>query len=679
MLFTYKHSFSIASIIFVLALLSSCSSSKVQQQIEAESKQVIEVPALALSPIFSDHMVLQRNDHAAIFGTGKPHSPVQVAGSWGETARSFTDDTGEWLTKINTPAAGGPHTITISHDGAATTIADVMIGEVWLGSGQSNMEMPVKGWPPNDLIDNSAEEIANGSYPGIRMITVKRNMAAQPMNEYTGQWQVASPATVGDFSATAYFFAKRLHQELGIPVGIIHSSWGGTVAEAWTSAAKLKTLGDFDNALATLSNPTSEAVTKAWFANKASKPIPSTPVEWDMLALNDEAAAAGPSQHTNVVTLPGRFDFIGKSDIDGAFWLHKEITIDDVSSDYTLLIEAVDDIETTYVNGEKVGGVQGHNVPRSFSVPKSLLKRGTNTIAIRAIDTGGPGSVSGPMELVSSSSDKRISLEGDWQSTAVAEIYQGQFYIYDVNTPIGGNRPNVIKQNPNNPSVLFNAMINPLIPYSIKGALWYQGESNVGRDMQYRRLFPAMISDWRERWGDEFPFYFVQIAPYQYHGGHVKNDQSQKLREAQRRSLALDKTGMVVTMDIGNFTNIHPGNKADVGKRLASLALANDYGKDIVASGPIFKDQHIEGNTIVIDFDFVGSGLKAAAEGLSGFEVADDNGKFVEAKAKIVGNQVVVSADRIDEPKQVRYAWRDHGIATLFNAEGLPASSFRSY
>ena len=679
MLVRYNHSISITAIILSLALLNSCSSTKLQQQVESEITQVIEAPALALSPIFSDHMVLQRNDHAAIFGTGKPHSIVEVSGSWGDSARSFTDDTGEWVSKINTPSAGGPYTITINHDGTSTTITDVMIGEVWLGSGQSNMEMPVKGWPPKDLIDNSVEEIANGRYPGIRMITVKRNMAAQPITDYTGQWEVASPATVGDFSASAYFFAKRLHQELDIPVGIIHSSWGGTVAEAWTSGAKLKTLGDFDNALATLSNPTNEAVTKKWFADKASTPIPSNSDEWDNLILNDANAAGGADQYASTIALPGRFDFIGTSDIDGAFWLHKEINIEDVTSDYTLLLEAVDDIETTYVNGKKIGGVQGHNVPRSFTVPRSLLKKGTNTIAIRAIDTGGPGSVSGPMELVSSSTDKRISLEGDWQSTAVAEIYEGKFYLYDLNSPISDNRPNVIKQNPNNPSVLFNAMINPIIPYTIKGAIWYQGESNVGRDMQYRRLFPAMITDWRDRWGDEFPFYFVQIAPYQYNGGHVKNDQSQKLREAQRRSLALENTGMVVTMDIGNFTNIHPGNKADVGKRLAGLALANDYGKNIVASGPIYKSRQIEGNTIVIDFDHVGSGLQAGIDGLSGFEIAGDNGKFVEATATITGNQVVVSSDKIDEPKQVRYAWRDHGIATLFNKEGLPASSFRSY
>ncbi len=679
MLVIYKHSISIVCIALCIGLLSSCSSSKLQQQVETAPIEANNIPDLVLSPIFSDHMVLQRDDYAALFGKGKPHSPVEVSGSWGKSARSFTDDTGEWVAKLKTTSAGGPHMVTISHEGSSTTLTDVMVGEVWLGSGQSNMEMPVKGWPPNDLIDNSAEEITNGTYPGIRMITVKRNMSAQPMIDYTGQWQVASPATVGDFSATAYFFAKRLHQELGIPVGIIHSSWGGTVAEAWTSAAKLKTLGDFDNALATLSNPTSEAVTKAWFADKATSPIPSNRDEWDNLTLNDVDAAKGASQYASSVALPGRFDFIDKSDIDGAFWLHKEIKIDDVSADYTLLIEAVDDIESTYVNGKKVGGVQGHNVPRSFTVPKSLLKKGTNTIAIRAIDTGGPGSVSAPMELVSSSSDTRISLEGDWQSSTVAEIYQGQFYLYDMNAPIGRNRPNVIKQNPNNPSVLFNAMINPLIPYTIKGAIWYQGESNVGRDMQYRRLFPAMITDWRERWGDDFPFYFVQIAPYQYHGGDVKNDQSQKLREAQRRSLALDKTGMVVTMDIGNFTNIHPGNKADVGKRLAGLALANDYGKDIVASGPTYKSKQVEGKTIVIDFDHVGSGLQAAADGLSGFEIAGDNGKFVEAIAKIVGNQIVVSADRIDDPKEVRYAWRDHGVATLFNMEGLPASSFRSF
>lgn len=668
-----------ASLALLLAfVMNSCSSSKAQADSDTQPIQEIVNP-LKLSPIFSDHMVLQRNDHVAIFGEAKPHSVVQLTGSWGNSSRSFTDDTGEWLAKINTPSAGGPHTLTVQHEGHTIIINDVMIGEVWLGSGQSNMEMPVKGWPPNDLIDDSAEEIANGSYPDIRMITIPRNMSSKPLTEYNGQWLAASPSTVGDFSATAYFFAKRLHQELGIPIGIIHSSWGGTVAEAWTSSHKLKTLGDFDNAIAALSKPSSQAETKAWFADKDSAPVPTNPDEWDGLILNDKQAAAGPAQYTSPVTLPGRFDFIGKEDIDGAFWLWKEFIVDDLSSDYQLSLGAVDDIEITYINGQKIGGIQGYNVPRSYMVPKSILKKGKNIVAIRAIDTGGPGAINAPMEIVSSASGKSISIEGQWQSSPAAEIYEGRFYIYDMGKATDVNRPTIIKQNPNTPSVLFNAMINPLIPYTIKGAIWYQGESNVGRDIQYRKLFPAMITDWRERWGDNFPFYFVQIAPYQYNGGHVKNDQSQKLREAQRRSLALDKTGMVVTMDIGNFTNIHPANKADVGKRLAGLALANDYEKNIVASGPIYKGKQIDGSRIIIEFDHTGSGLQAAESGLSGFEVAGDNGKFVDASATIEGKHVVVSAEGIDAPKQVRYAWRDHGVASLFNAEGLPASSFRSY
>ena len=455
-----------------------------------------EKKALKLNELFTNHMVLQQNEKVTIWGLYTPGEEVTVSGNWGKEATTTTDDNGNWTLPLPTPEAGGPYTVNIVTNDSTVTINDVMIGEVWLASGQSNMEMPVKGWPPNDTINNSEKEVANANYPGIRMFTVIKTFSLEPLDTLVGQWEVASPETAGEFSATAYFFARRLHQELNIPIGIIHSSWGGTVAEAWTSKSQLKKLGDFN----------------------------------------------------------------------------KDIEIFEDSSLLT--------------------------------------------------------------------------------------------------------RPNILKLHQNLPTVLYNGMIHPIIPFTIKGAIWYQGEANVGRAEQYKKLFPAMIEDWRAKWDNEFPFYFVQIAPYQYHHSpDVSLDKSHKLRDAQRQSLKTKNTGMAVTMDIGNFTNIHPANKQEVGARLAGLALANDYGKQLVASGPLYKSFEKSENKLILDFDYKGTGLMAKGS-LSEFEIAGADKKYVSAVAKIVDNKVQVFAAFIAQPEYTRYAWRDNGIATLFNKEGLPASSF---
>lgn len=670
-----KHKFlSIFRLFFLLSitcLIQSCSSKK-QASNKADLVQETYTSSLSLSNLFTDHMVLQRESYVSIFGTAGKHSVIRIQGSWGDNARTIADDTGQWLAKIKTPTAGGPYSLSITEGELTIELNDILIGEVWLASGQSNMQMPVTGWPPKDPIDNSTEEIAQANFPQIRMMTVQRHIAHSPKDDFLGSWAVASPATVGQFSATAYFFARRLNQELQIPIGIIHTSWGGTVAEAWTSKDKLYTLGDFDNTLNSLVEESSESEIEAWLSDKSSVEIPTTNEGFAALNFNDENASTSTFLAAKEITLPGRFDMIDAKNIDGAFWMYKEFMVEE-KGEYTLDLGAIDDIDATYINGQLVGGINGYNVDRTYNIPKDLLRRGRNRIAIRAIDTGGPGSINGPMQL-SSENGGSISLDGSWSSAPVAEIYDGKFYIYDLDKDISSSRPNIFGLNQNTPTVLYNAMIHPLIPYKIKGAIWYQGESNVARAQQYRRLFPSMINDWRERWGYSFPFYFVQIAPYKY-GGAAEN-QSQKLRDAQRRTLNLENTGMVVTMDIGNFTNIHPANKQDVGKRLAGLALSNQYGKNNIASGPNYTSKTIDGNSIILEFDSVGSGLLAADGGLTDFEIAGRNGRFKTAVAKIVGNTVIVSSENVDAPVHVRYAWNDKGNASLFNTEGFPASSF---
>ena len=468
--------------------------------------------------------------------------------------------------------------------------------------------------------------------------------------------------------------------ELNVPIGILHSSWGGTVAEAWTSEQKLKTLGDFDDDILKLDNPDLLKETKKWFGQFSTMAIPQDEAQWNSISFEDEKLV-NPDFDDNTwqeIELPGHFDQNGSGEFDGAVILRKVFTVDDPTKDYKLHIEAVDDMDATYINGTKVGGLAGFgfwNVPREFEIPKALLKKGKNLIAIRAIDTGGPGSVSAPISI-SDKEGNTISLEGIWKRQMVSEMYNSQFYVYPANTDFS-NRPELFQIHQNLPTVLFNAMIHPLIPFKIKGAIWYQGESNVGRAAQYQRLFPAMITDWRERWQDGFAFYYSQIAPYNYIRSEGKHE-SAKLRDAQRLSLKTPNTGMAVTLDIGNPVNIHPANKQDVGKRLAGLALSGTYGVDLIASGPLFKNSSSAGNKMLVEFDHTGSGLMTSDKGLFGFELAGTDKIFKEAKAKIAGEMVEVSHPNITKPAYVRYAWWDASEASLFNKEGLPASSFNT-
>ena len=637
---------------------------------------------LKLNALFSDHMVLQQSTNVSFWGTCSPNETLSLTGSWGGKSTMLVDATGDWKLDLETPEAGGPFTVEIETKFHKKSLIDIMIGEVWLASGQSNMEMPLRGWPPNDAIDNSKEEITKSGYPEIRMFTVERQLSLDPKVTFNGKWTVSTPETSGGFSASAYFFARRLHKTLKVPIGIIHSSWGGTPVEAWTSNKQVKKTGDFDRILNTISSVDPQKETSDWFSKWKSIAIPVGDKQWDQLVVYDSEfkQVDYDDSQWNQVYLPGQFDATTQVDFDGVMWFRKTVHIRDLRSDYTLEIEAIDDMDLIYVNGNKVGGFAGasySNSKRAYKVSKRLLNKGANTIAIRAIDIGGPGTFKGPM-LLSSDSGSKISLTGYWSYRMAAEIYKGKLYLYGTEHLNLKDKAAIFKVNPKLPTVLFNAMIHPLIPYTIKGAIWYQGEENVGRAEQYKQLFPAMISDWRERWNYNFPFYFVQIAPFQYpREKKTALDQSQKLREAQRSTLNTINTGMVVTMDIGNFNNIHPSNKQAVGKRLAGLALANEYGKQLVASGPLFKSIKRRGEILVVNFDEIGSGLISKGA-LRGFEIAGLDMIYKVAEANIINNTIELSASTVSNPKYARYGWSDQAVPCLFNREGLPASSFTS-
>jgi sialate O-acetylesterase len=633
---------------------------------------------LKVSNLFSDHMVLQQQDKVNFWGESTPGQKLTVSASWGKQASTVADLRGKWKVKLVTPITGGPYNIRIKTSESNIDIEDVLIGEVWLASGQSNMDIPLKGWPPGDTIQNSASEISNANHPNIRFFKVPFNTSATPLDSVKGKWLASSPETAGNFSAVAYFYAQKLYQELKVPIGIIQSSIGGTPAEAWTSKGYLKKLGDFNEKIDGLEKLQEAA--DSWFKRWPLQNIPQTNEQWKSIGFSD-ADAAKPNfadSGWTEIKLPGRIDLSPSGELDGAIWLRRTFVVEDTTTDYVLKIGCVDDMDASYINGKYVGGLVGSgfaNTPREITIPKSILIKGKNVIAISVIDTGGQGLVRGPVSI-SNNKGASISMEGNWRSRWVAEMLNGKFYTYGLQTDIS-KRPNISQLNSNSPTVLFNAMINPLVPYTIKGVIWYQGESNVGRAEQYKRLFPLMIEDWRDKWGYELPFYFVQLAPYLY-GAADQKEQSQKLRDAQRYALKLPKTGMAVTLDIGLLTTVHPPYKKEVGDRLARFALANEYGKKLVPSGPIYKNTTVSGNKLIIGFDSVGSGLVASDKGLSNFEIAGANKVYLPAQAKIVNDKVVVNNSSIAHPVYVRYAWSDGSGASLFNKEGLLAGTFTS-
>ena len=638
--------------------------------------------SLQLTSLFSDHMVLQQKSNVKFWGTDKPNNEITISTSWENESKTIVDINGHWNVSIGTPSAGGPFKIEIKSNQHKIVLNDIMIGEVWLASGQSNMEMTLMGWPPNDIINNADEEIAKSSNSKIRMFNVEKQISINPLGDVKGSWKVSSPEETKNFSASAYFFAKELFKKLQVPIGIINSSWGGTPAESWTSKKTIDTFNEFKSVTQSINTSDLFKNELKWFSQFKAIGIPTTNEQWINLNLLDNLIVETSYNDSDweEIQLPGRYDNqINGGEFNGAVWFRKNIVIDNLDSDYILTIGAVDDMDETYVNGHKIGGLIGMgfwNKKREFKIPKSILKKGNNTIAVRAIDAEGVGEIIGPMTL-SNDNNIKVSLNGNWKYKLIAEIYNNKFYLYGINNIDFNSRIKTIKLNSGVPTVLYNGMINPLVPYTIKGVIWYQGESNVGRADQYENLFPAMIRDWREKWNYDFPFYYVQIAPYQYNINKDSSlDQSQELREAQRNSLKTKNTGMVVTMDIGNFNNIHPSNKQDIGSRLARLALSNNYSINIVPSGPIFNGLKVIGSKLILEFENPGSRLISKGD-LLGFEIAGADKKYVFANAKIINNQVELYSDKIKNPLYARYAWKDKAVPSLFNLEGLPASSFK--
>lgn len=636
---------------------------------------------ISLPKMFSDGMVLQQNTDATIWGNAAPGEKITVTGSWGQTVNTTADDKGYWRASIPTPKFGGPYSIEIKGN-TTVTINDVMIGEVWIASGQSNMEMPMEGWG-DAPVENGPQDIAASANPNIRIFMVERAVSFSPEHDLKGSWKQAAPANTPKFGATCYYFAKKLNSELGVPVGIINTSWGGTPVESWIPSEEISTVKEYDNKVKLIAQSKSmEASAKEWISKlpqvaKGDKPYADLDLKDADLAAKDFD-----DSQWKEMDLPRLYESDPKvGTFDGVVWFRKSIEIPQTMAgkDITLSLGAIDDMDRTYFDGTLVGETMTegkYQEKRVYTIPAALATAGRHTLAVRVLDNmGGGGLYDTPETLKFFAADApnaSVSIAGNWKFLPTAYLINGIFSLYDIPSQQFYERPVFpIDLGEQTPTTLYNAMVAPLAGYKIAGAIWYQGEANVGRAKEYTQTFPLMIKAWRDKWQQgAFPFYYVQIAPWNYGDGP-----SQEIREAQRLSLATENTGMAVTMDIGDNQNIHPANKHDVGDRLAFWALNKVYGKsDVNYSGPLYKSSEVSGSKIVLSFDYA-DGLKLASP--KGFEICGADGKYYDATAKVVGDKIELTSPKVKAPVAARYLWTNcTNGEDLFNAAGLPASSF---
>jgi sialate O-acetylesterase len=622
--------------------------------------------SLRLPAVLGDHMVLQQDTGVNLWGWSVPGTEVKVTTGWDN--RSYvtaTDSAGEWRVKVRTGTSGGPYDLVFRAD-TTILVRDVLLGEVWICSGQSNMEFPLSS------AASALLEIPRSDIPGIRFFQVERRMASRPRKDLKGSWQVCTPETAKDFSAVGYFFGKYLHQQLGVPVGLINASWGGTPSESWTSREALQEFAFFRDALAQLYSEENEGLEITMEQRDSLKTAMDRETDflnpanigfrekWMQPVLDESEWAEVPC--------PAGWDSIPAiGALEGVAWMRTSFRIPDewVGKSLILHLGPVEEMDVTYLNGVKVGsGTRSRDSgkERTYKIPAQLITSNEFTLAIRIVNTRGEGGLVGDPEQLwilpeGMEHADTVLLSGTWRCKVAYRFPE----LYRLS-------------NPKTPTVLYNGMLYPLRNMTIKGAIWYQGESNVGHAYRYRDIFPAMIDDWRRVWAQgPFPFYFVQLAPYT----NTEEYSGAELRESQFLTLSrVEHTGMAVTLDIGDPDDIHPANKRDVGKRLALWALANDYGREVVYSGPLYREQRVEGNSIRLFFDHTGSGLESREGLVTYLEIAGADRVYHPAMGIIDGNTLLVSSPQVPEPVAVRYGWRNTAEPNLFNREGLPASSF---
>lgn len=630
------------------------------------SKGKIVLPALV-----GDHMILQQNKIINIWGYASPNAQILI-NFHGKHLSAITNQKGKWLVLFPPIKPGGPFEMEIKGDQEDIKLKDIYVGEVYLCSGQSNMEFNLK-----DALSGE-KEVSQANYPMIRLFTVNKRLAFTPEDNLSGgKWSVCSPENAKYFSAVAYFFAKNLQAKIKIPIGLIDASWGGTVIESWISAKGLTNQPDFVEKLKIITktdtsnyNQTHREIYQEWVKhfNQQDAGFKNGTYLWANPNLEDS--------DWKIIHLPTIWEFLGTPELinlDGVVWFKKEINLtqQDITNEALIDFGYIQNADEAFFNGQLIGkNGDDWGKRRAYLIPKNLLKVGKNIIVSRIENYGGDGGYRGkPDDFNLKTALRTISLEGDWK-------YKIGYILTKYDQPEKEFGPNTL------PTILYNGMINPLINYSIRGVIWYQGESNWDRGYQYRDLFKRLINDWRAKFHQgDFPFLWVQLANHHEKLQTPADSYWAEIREAQSMALSLKNTGMITAIDLGNAANIHPKNKQEVGKRLALAAEKVIYHNPIIAWGPKEQSMKIKKNAIYIKFSGVGNGLHIEhGDTLKGFEIANADHQFKWAKAEIVSkNKVKVYLDNMLYPVAVRYAWEDNPTdANLYNSAHFPTFPFRT-
>lgn len=632
-----------------------------------------------VSSLVGDHMVVERGRPVRLTGTDLPGQMVHATLA-GRSAAAKADAAGHWLIALPALDAGGPFELTV--EGSRTLIfADVWSGEVWLASGQSNMELPLTR-------TIGADDAVAGGCPGLRLFTVPQKTAAAPRPDVEGKWQVCDPAVAAGFSAVAFHFGRDVHRALGVPVGLILAAWGGTPAEAWTPREALLA----DPAL----RPMVEALDAAEHDPQRRIDLAKALADWETKSFHQDTGnrgerlgyAKGGGAGWAKMEIPQVWENAGLA-IDGAVWFRREVTLPEAwaGRELALSLGALDDFDVTYWNGERIGATgaetpQYYAHPRHYVIPGRLAKPGRNMVAVRVFDHYGSGGFAGTAAQLSvgplESTVASLPLAGPWQYKIERRLPPAKVDWATRPAALGAG-------DPQSATVLWNGMLAPLtaaMPLPLAGVIWYQGESNVGRAAQYRTLFPTMIRAWRAAFRQPaLPFLYVQLPNYEDPAAKAPPGEGgwADLREAQAAALREPKTAMVVTLDIGEGTNLHPRNKREVGRRLALQALRMVYGRDTLAAGPTFQSAVRAGAAIRVHFASVAGGLETSDDAPPrGFLIAGTDRSWHAASARIDRDGVVVSSPEVSAPIAVRYGWGNDPANTLRNGADLPAAPFRT-
>ena len=620
---------------------------------------------LRLARLFGDGAVLQRDAAIPVWGWAAPGTGVAVT-LQGRTMRATADRDGAWRVAFPASGAGGPHLLTVEGGGTRLTVRDVLIGDVWLASGQSNME-----WKVADAADG-ADVVARGHDAQLRHFKVPTTWAWEPAAELAGgEWRAADAQHVGDFTAVGYHFARELRDAVGVPIGILNTSWSGSAIEPWMSRQALGLDPAEWGAIVRAEERHQAAIRDTLRRRVGDLPgvdsgLVAGRAVWADPAYDD---AAWPR-----LAVPGAWERSGYPGMDGVAWYRTEFTLTEREArrGARLSVGVIDDEDVTWVNGVEVGRTSGYAVPRVYEVPATALRPGRNVLAVRVVDGGGGGGILGvPAQLQLEVDGVRRPLAGAWK-----------FRVATV--ALGEDAQHVNKI----PTVLYNRMVHPLLPFPIRGVIWYQGESNANDEAQavaYREQFATLIRSWRREWRGgraDFPFLWVQLPNF----GAVDTVPPARatwatLRESQSAALALPNTGQAVTIDLGDPADLHPRNKRDVGHRLALVARRVAYGQSVVSSGPTYRAHTARDGRVSIEFDHADGGLVSRAPGdaVTGFAIAGADGRFVWARARIEGGRVIVWSEQVARPAAVRYAWSNSPRSpSLYNGAGLPAAPFRT-